>query len=568
MDENQTEDRKQRTEDREDESSTGNMNTDSKDANDINTDGKNADERSFPDPTYKSDNSAADGNSADSAIVDSSVDEVSEPADVKNDIDPDFENDPSKNPAFNPAFNYTPPKPPGNIPPQGMPQGYDRQMPPPGQMQGFQPQPGQYKRMPSPYDYEAFMRAKASRRFPKGAVFAGAVIIILIAVIISMLSYMANTGAKFTPSSPYDNSEQRDITLFKPSENAVNITVEQVSRPSLTDAEYINKEAGLMTTEGISNYVMPSVALISVYQGNYFSPIANGSGVIMSANGYIITNAHVVMDGSAYSVTLSDGEVYEAQLVGMSIANDVAVLKISAEGLTPATFGKTDDVRLGEEVAIVASSGATFDNFCTFGHVSNTERLLSSETSTNLKCFQTDAAVNAGTSGGPVVNMYGQCIGIVVGKYIDLASGMYENMGFVIQIDTVLETAESLIENGYVEGEVILGILYLPLDNITADAYDVPSGLLISEVIADSGAYAAGILPNDIITKINGLPVLSAESVAAALEGKRAGDTVIVEIARKKITGEVETKNLPVVLKQKIDLPGNETYTPETTVTE
>jgi serine protease Do len=313
---------------------------------------------------------------------------------------------------------------------------------------------------------------------------------------------------------------------------------------------------------------MPSVALINVYADNYFMPIAYGSGVVMSANGYIITNAHVVMDGLSYSVTLSDGVVYEAALVGMSVQNDVAVLKISAEGLTPATFGKTEDVRLGEEVVIVASSGSTFDNFCTFGHVSNTDRVLSSETSTDLKCFQTDAAVNAGTSGGPVVNMYGQCIGIVVGKYIDLTNGMYENMGFVIQVDTVLETAESLIENGYVEGEVILGILYMSLDNISADAYGLPSGLLVSDVTLDGGAYAAGILPNDIITKIDGMPVLSPESILKALEGKRAGDTVVVEVARKKITGEVETLDLPVVLKQKIDLPGNDTYAPETTVTE
>jgi serine protease Do len=313
---------------------------------------------------------------------------------------------------------------------------------------------------------------------------------------------------------------------------------------------------------------MPSVALINVFGENYFQPIAYGSGVIMSSNGYIITNAHVVSDGQAYSVTLSDGESYEAALIGMSIQNDVAVLKIAADGLTPATFGKTADVRLGEEVAIVASSGDTFNNFCTFGHVSNTDRELSSQTSTGLKCFQTDAAVNAGTSGGPVVNMYGQCIGIVVGKYIDLSNGMYENMGFVIQIDTVLETAQSLIENGYVEGEVILGILYLPLDNIAADSYGLPSGLLVSEVTPNSGALAAGILPNDIITKIDDMPVLTAESIANVLEGKRAGDTVTVSVARKKITGEVETFEVQVVLQQKIDLPNNDSYDPLTVVTE
>jgi serine protease Do len=344
----------------------------------------------------------------------------------------------------------------------------------------------------------------------------------------------------------------------------VNITVEQADRPALSENYYVDEPSGLMTAEGVSQFVMPSSVLINVFaNGQYFSPISYGSGVVMSANGYIITNAHVVDGGTEYSVTLSNGESYEAKLLGMDIDSDVAVLKIEAEGLTPAVFGKTVDVKLGEEVAIIANSGSTFDNFATFGHISNTDRLMASTSSRNLRCFQTDAAVNAGTSGGPIVNMYGQVIGIVVGKYINLSNGMYENIGFGLQIDTVLEIASDLIAFGYIEGEVKIGVYYTSLDNITADAYNLPSGLLVEEVIKGGSADAAGILPFDIITSMNGKPVFTSEHVTEALRGLRAGDIIPVEITRRSITGETDQFTLAVVVQQKIDLPANDSYNPD-----
>jgi serine protease Do len=358
----------------------------------------------------------------------------------------------------------------------------------------------------------------------------------------------------------FDNSERNVLNDRRP---GIEITVEQANRPESDNELYVNKASGLFTAEGAAEYVMPSAALINVYDTQLFAPIGYGSGVVMSANGYIITNAHVVAKGKRYSVTLSDGEVYEAVLMGMDIGSDVAVLKIDADGLTPATFGKTEDLRIGEEVAVIANSGSTFDNFATFGRISNTSRVLSTTTTREVECFQTDAAINAGTSGGPIANMYGQVIGIVIGKYINLESGMFENMGFGLQIDNVLKTAETLIENGFIPGEVKLGFYYSTLDNVTASYYDLPSGLLVDSVVPGGGAEAAGLLPNDIVISVNNVEVLTSDSVADALSGLYAGDAIPVVAARKQITGELDIITLTVIVQQKIDMPSNNSYAAE-----
>jgi serine protease Do len=383
-------------------------------------------------------------------------------------------------------------------------------------------------------------------------------------IIVSVLLF-AGGADNFSDSTAPANPRPSG-SIFGGKGSPIDVNIEQVDRPALPAEVYIDSASGLMTHEGVVEYVLPSSVLITVFGDQYFSPISYGSGVVMSANGYIITNAHVVSDGLGYAVTLSNGETYEAQFIGMDISQDVAVLKIEADGLTPATFGKTDDVKAGEEVAIIASAGEELTNFATFGYISNTEQIVSTTFSRDLECFQTDAAVNAGTSGGPAVNMYGQVIGIVVGKQDDLTYGMSESVGFLLQADNVVRVAEELIENGYVEGEVKLGIMYQPLDNLTASYYDLPSGLLVADVTDGSGAQACGILPNDIITAIDGNPVLSEASIAAALDGKIAGDVIVVSVSRKKITGEVEELEMQLTLTQKIDLPSNDSY--ETTAAE
>jgi serine protease Do len=449
-----------------------------------------------------------------------------------------------------PQVGYTPPPPqqPQFYNPPPVQQSYTQAPPPPPANFGY---PLSYQTPPA-----AVKNSKISKATLIAIIVTAATILVLLGVIIYGVATRDMPDSGKRPSSPPSISNP-----FSPKSNGVTVEVEQVDRPSLADEMYRDKTAGLFTPEGVFEYVLPSSVLVNVFGDNYFMPISYGSGVVMSANGYIITNAHVVDGGEGYSITMSDGETYEAEFIGMDSSEDVAVLKIEAEGLVPATFGKTEDVTLGEEVAIIANAGEQLRNFATYGHISNIEQEIITNYGSKLHVFQTDAAVNAGTSGGPAVNMYGQVIGIVVAKEIDPVNNMADNIGFLLRADTVIDVAEQLIENGYVEGEVKLGIVYQPLDNLTASYYDLPSGLLIYSVVEESGAMAAGIVANDIITAIDGSPVLSEESITEALEGKKAGDTIIVSVARKKITGEIEELEMNLTLTQKIDLPSNESFT-------
>jgi serine protease Do len=387
-------------------------------------------------------------------------------------------------------------------------------------------------------------------------------------VIITLLTYFVKApetiGSNADPASN-SNTPQNVFDIPDNAKNdALNIVVEQVSRPALPDEYYADKASGLFSSIGIPEFVMPSIALIKVYGEDVYSLKGTGSGVIMSANGYIITNAHVLEGGENFSVQLVSGEIYEAKVVGTDSKQDVGVLKIEAEGLTPAVFGKSGDVKLGEEVAVVASAGQNLADAVTFGNVSNVSRKLMMDGGNSVECLQTDAALNPGNSGGPVVNMYGQVIGIVNAKqaYPDSQSGMnlYEGIGFVLKIDNVLETAESIIEYGYSNVSVRVGILYVAIDDYTASYYGVPSGLLVKEVDPTCDIANSGILPGDIITSIDGQKVLSPESIDEVTAGKRPGDIASIEFVRKDLAENVtfytaEFKYAPVS-----SLPSNESF--------
>jgi serine protease Do len=389
-------------------------------------------------------------------------------------------------------------------------------------------------------------------------------------LIITALTYYTNiptdpnapigTGDNAAPSAPRNSFEIPDNL---PDSN-LQILVEQVSRPALPDESYADKATGLLTSVGVPEFVMPSIALVKVYGDDVYSLLGTGSGVIMSSNGYIITNAHVLEGGTQFSVQLASGEIYEAKAVGTDSKQDVGVLKIEAEGLTPAVFGKSDDVKLGEEVAVVASAGQNLADMVTYGNVSNTNRKVTISGNSTVECLQIDAALNPGNSGGPVVNMYGQVIGIVDAKkaVADSATGMnlYEGIGFVLKVDTVLETAESIIEYGYSQTSVRVGILYVAIDDYSASYYGVPSGLLVEEIDPACDIANSGLQVGDIITAIDGKKVLSPESIYEVTAGKRPGDTATIDFVRKDLAENVTSYSSSFVYAPVASLPSNESY--------
>ncbi len=288
-------------------------------------------------------------------------------------------------------------------------------------------------------------------------------------------------------------------------------------------------QAGGLSLQEIYSKVSPSAVSITAvsHRGT-----AYGSGIIMTDSGYIITNCHVVDEGLSLTVTLYDGRACEAVLVGKDATSDLAVLQIFAQGLTPAEFGNSDQVRVGDAaVAIGDPLGLELRGTMTEGIISAINRDLTIE-GKHMTLLQTTAALNEGNSGGPLINCYGQVIGINTAKIGSYYNGGVEALGFAIPINTAKEIIDQLIAVGYVPGRPSLGVETTVLDSQYRFFYDLPQGLYITEVPEDSHAWQIGLRRGDTITSVAGVDVSDQEDLNAVLSGYEAGDTVTITIYR------------------------------------
>ena len=322
------------------------------------------------------------------------------------------------------------------------------------------------------------------------------------------------------------------------------------SSGSTPGAQGVANTGGELTLQQIAQKLIPSVVCIQNYQQSYqggfgqsagLQEAGEGSGIIATSDGYIITNAHVVEGASAIQVVLSDGTEYEAALVGSDTASDLALLKIDATGLTAAEFGSSEDLKVADMVMAVGNPGGmAFQSSVTIGYVSGLNRLVTDSNGYTQSFIQTDAAINPGNSGGALVNIYGQVIGINTAKISDEA---YEGLGFAIPIDTAKPVIESLKENGAVI-RPMLGITGQYINGLTARYYNLPEGMYIQS-ITNTALTEAGVQPGDVITAIDGQTVTSSTTISAAIAGKSAGDTVELEIGRRG--GSTFTVTVPLV---------------------
>ncbi len=272
--------------------------------------------------------------------------------------------------------------------------------------------------------------------------------------------------------------------------------------------------------------------------GSDVSPESEGSGIIASADGYIITNAHVVSGAAALKVVLYNGKTYSAKLIGSDSITDLALIKINASGLTAAEFGSSDSLQVADSVMAVGNPGGLeFNSSVTIGYVSALNReITNSDTGFTMKCIQTDAAINPGNSGGALVNMKGQVIGINSSKIV--ATG-YEGLGFAIPINTVQPIVTQLKQYGYVKDRAMLGVVGGFVDSMTASFYGLTTGYYIKS-IASQYITAAGIQEHDIITKIDGKAVTSQNFIMSVTAAKKPGDTVTLTVYRAS-TGKTFT---------------------------
>ena len=288
----------------------------------------------------------------------------------------------------------------------------------------------------------------------------------------------------------------------------------------------------------VASAVTPSVVVVTTEQivtDNYFwggQQVLSGagSGVILTTDGYIVTNYHVVEGAQQITVTLHDDSTYTATVVGSDQQSDIALLKIDATGLTPAVLGDSDNVQVGEVVIAVGNPMGTLGGTVTDGIVSALNRDISVE-GNEMTLMQTSAAISPGNSGGGLFNTNGELIGIVNAKYSDEDA---EGLGFAIPVNTMKTVVQDLLENGYVTGRPALGITVITVSDVqTAMQYGVSSlGVYVNSVDEDSGAEAAGMKAGDRIVSIGTQLVESTDDVTNALKSYNVGDVVEVQVDR------------------------------------
>ena len=305
--------------------------------------------------------------------------------------------------------------------------------------------------------------------------------------------------------------------------------------PSITlsdtpqEQENVDQSGGLSLQE-IYSRCIDSVVSISCATD---SGTATGTGLVISEDGYLVTNCHVIDEARSITVQLTDQRVLPAVLVGKDVTSDLAVLYVEAEDLTAAQFGNSDSLRVGDSVCAIGDPlGVELRGTMTDGIVSAINRDISTNGRT-MTLIQTNAALNSGNSGGPLINCYGQVIGINTMKMGDsMSTAGVEGLGFAIPSTTVKEVVDQLIAQGYVSGRPCLGITGEAVSPLYQYYYRLPAGLLITDVTESSDAAQVGLEEGDILLTLDGKTITNAEALTTALYGYQVGDTIEAVIYR------------------------------------
>ena len=334
------------------------------------------------------------------------------------------------------------------------------------------------------------------------------------------------------------------------------VIIQQVERSDSSSADSESAAEGTtvssgMTTAQVAKTVSPSVVVITTEQVVYSQwswygqnqvESGAGSGVIISSDGYILTCAHVVDGASTITVTIGDKD-YTATLVGEDTTSDIAVIKIDADGLTPATVGNSDSLKVGQSVMAVGNPLGELGGTVTGGMISALNRSVTIQGSSSvntMSLIQMDASVSPGNSGGGLFNMNGELVGIVNAKS---SSSDAEGLGFAIPINDAIKVAQELLENGYVTGRPYLGITYLAVtDAQTASQLGVNAyGVYVVEVVKGGPAEKAGLQAGDRIVSVDGTEIASKDDLGTLMQKHAAGDTLSITIARD---GQMQTVNV------------------------
>lgn len=389
-----------------------------------------------------------------------------------------------------------------------------------------------YHEEPAPWDDGEYNTGRTKP--PKSH--RGVVALLLIAVIllIGLSTMLGFSSLRLFQQLNEQRTEQTICfgTAETPTEASSLVTINAVQDSTAVSAGFpalAQAEEGLSLQE-IYVKCIPSVASIIT---KTHSGTATGTGVIYSENGYIVTNYHVIEGGESYTVQLTDDRVLSATLVGDDPTSDLAVLHVNAADLTSAVFGNSDALQVGDAVVAIGDPlGVEYRGTMTDGIVSAINRNVSLDGRT-MNLIQTNAALNSGNSGGPLINSLGQVIGIntvKIGAFADKAG--VEGLGFAIPSTVVKDIVDQIISQGYVSGRPYLGITGATLSIFYQRYYRLPDGMYISAVAEGSNAAAAGITAGDILLSVDDIRIYTQSDLDTLLYGYTAGDEVTVVIYR------------------------------------
>ena len=347
--------------------------------------------------------------------------------------------------------------------------------------------------------------------------------IIALALVVSLLAGAAGAGGVLAISGASGESRHSQI-------------LEGVRPNSTIDVATIDTSKEMTPAEVYAQNVASTVGITTSITTNFFgfttTSAASGSGFVLTDDGYILTNYHVIEDSNSIKVSTYDGSSYDAQLIGYDESNDIAVLKIEAEGLSPVVLGDSDNLNVGDSVVAIGNPLGELTFSLTSGVVSALDRQVTLSSNVTMDLIQTDCAINSGNSGGPLFNLYGEVIGITNAKYSSSGSeASIDNIGFAIPINNVLNIVTSIIENGYI-AKPYIGVSVLTVDEDT-QSFGLPAGAAVKSVTEGSPAEKAGIQVNDIITAANGTEISTSEDLVDLVSSLYDGAELKLSIYRQ-----------------------------------
>lgn len=344
--------------------------------------------------------------------------------------------------------------------------------------------------------------------------------------------------------------KRTDQMLYEVNQNLAQLQEELASKSftgngnSISGTNNSTEDGGMTPGQVYAKVVDSVIAVTATAQTNagtqISTSVATGSGFVLTEDGYVVTNYHVVEGATALSITVSDGTEYSATLCGYDSANDIAVLKAEATSLQAVTLGSSDDLIVGDQVAVIGNPLGELTATLTVGYISAKDRVVTTDGS-QINMLQTDAAVNSGNSGGPIFNMKGEVVGIITAKYsgTSTSGATIEGIGFAIPMDDVTKKIYDLKEYGYVTG-AYLGVAVQDMDKTVAEYYGLPYGAYVYSVTDGYCAEKAGVLAKDIIVALGEYQVTGLNSLSSALQNFEAGDTTTVTVWRGGV--EIELK--------------------------